>query len=192
MIRLFFGLLAFCLFSNSAWAQRCVDVRHFDFKNATIYTAPYDEGSHTGADSFRLRDGTAFLSEDPLSSKSHDWQVDLLDDREVHPDPTTWLHVIVLDRDHLTGTGTWYYVMAFSCNNGRLIRRFQYSSEGVSLEHLDDQTLQLYQAIWAPTDSHASPSKHQELVYKWNAKEHRYRRVSTISGKGVKPFPVKK
>jgi hypothetical protein len=200
MIRLSFGLLALCLLSNSAWAQRCVDVRHFDFKNATIRVGTYDENElQTLFNSrspfeytFHLHDGIAYLSDDPGSLKSHDWQVDLLEDREVHPDPRTWLHVIVLDRDHLTGTGTWYYVLAFSCNNGHLIRQFQFSSGGVILKSPDDQTLHLYQTIWALNDSHADPSGERELVYKWNAKEHRYRRVPTISGNGVKSVPDKK
>ncbi len=99
-------------------------------------------------------------------------------DREAHPEPTIWIRVIELEDDHLTGTGTWHYLLAFSCEKGHLARKFQFSAEGVFLEHLDDQTLKLGQGIWTPTDSPADPSRRRELTYKWNTRVHQYRLIS--------------
>jgi hypothetical protein len=185
-------MLVFCLLSISAQSQACSNVRHFDFKNVTIHTAPSDDGSRQGSETFHLRDGITFISDDPDSLESHDWKVELLEDHAVHPDPLTWIRVIVLERDHLTGTGTWHYILAFSCQEGHLVRLFQYSSTGVNLMHLDDQSLQLYQAIRAPTDSYANPSRHSVLSYKWNAKEHRYLRADPVARDDSKSKPDEK
>jgi hypothetical protein len=100
--------------------------------------------------------------------------------------------VIVLDKNHLTGTGDWRYVIAFGCANGSLVRLFEYGSEGVTLKHLTQQTMHLYQPIWAATDAHCCPGKHLEVLYKWNAQEHKYKRASSISGKGFAPLPDEK
>jgi len=164
-MRLLLVMLGLCLCLNSAWTQACKDVRSFDFTNTTIHTAPGDDGSRQGSESFRLRDGIGFLSDDPHSLDAHDWRVELLVNRTVHPDPLTWVRVIVLKSDHLTGTGTWNHIMAFGCREGSLVRLFQYSSEGVSLKHLDAKTLELYKAIWKPTDAHCCPSRHVDLLF---------------------------
>lgn len=186
-------------------AQACKDIRTFDFKNTTIHVGPNDqnklpptiEGPNASAfngpadapDSFRLRDGTGLIYDDPNSAETLEWRVDLISDRLVHPDPSIWLRVIYLDRDHLAGTGTWYYVMAFACEKGRLVREFQFSSLGLLLKHLDDQTIQLDQEIWEPEDAHVDPSKHRVLTYHWNAQEHRYRRMTTAPVVALPPPP---
>jgi hypothetical protein len=154
MLRTWLVMFVLSAFSIPAWTQICADVQSFDFRNATIQTASHDEGSHRGAESFHLRKGVAFISDDPDSLKFHDWRVDLLVDRTVHPDSSTWVRVIVLVKDHLTGTGTWSYVMAFGCQKGSLVRIFEYSSEAVELKHLDDEKLELDQAALNPKDVH--------------------------------------
>jgi hypothetical protein len=195
MTRTLFVLLAFCLLLNHAQGQHCSDIRHFDFKNATIIVGLTDDNelqtvynsSRAEAHTFRLRDGVAETFDDPsLKSGTPDWRAELLQDREVHPEASTWIRVIVFEDDHLTGTGTWHYVLAFGCNKGRLTQLFRFTAEGVSLAHLDDQTLELHQGIWSPSDSHADPSMQRVLTYKWNEREHRYRRVATVSGDGAK------
>jgi uncharacterized protein (TIGR03435 family) len=90
--------------------------------------------------------------------------------------------VIVLDKDHLTGTGDWRYILAFDCRNGLLASVFQYAAEGVSLKHLSARKLVLNQAIWGMDDPHCCPSRHVELAYRWNALRHRYIRMSSNSG----------
>jgi hypothetical protein len=175
-----------------AGAQTCTDVRHFDFSNAAVQIAAKDEGGNSGSDVFHLQGGVGFLSDDPSSPKSRDWHLSLLVDRLEHPDSLTWIRVIVLDKDHITGTGDWHYILVFGCARGAIVRLFQYGSEGVILKHLNDQTLQLYQAIWATTDAHCCPSKHLEVAYKWNAQRHRYRRASAISNEGYERIPDEK
>jgi len=197
MSRILLAALTFSLFSNSAWAQACADVRRFDFRNATIHVGSSDKNElqtlfnepHRLALTFHLRDGVALSYDDPSAkSGTPDWKAELVLDREVHPEPSIWIHVIVLEDVHMTGTGTWNYVMAFGCDKGRLVRKFQFTSEGVSLKHLDDQTLQLYQGIWLPTD----PSRHRELIYKWDARVHQYRLAATVPDIGAKRTPDKK
>lgn len=173
-------------------AQPCDDVEHFDFRNAMVPIASKDEGGAPGPDVLHLQDGIGFLSDNPNSPKSQDWRLELLVDRLEHPDPLTSIRVIVLDKDHLTGTGDWRFVLAFGCANGALARLLQYDSEGVTLKHLNDQTLQLYQAIWAATDAHCCPSEHLEVLYEWNSRKHRYGRVSAFTGEGYAPMPDEK
>jgi hypothetical protein len=194
MMRTLFVVPAFCLLFNSALGQACSDIRHFDFKNATIHVGSADDNdletlynsSRAEALTFRLRNGVAETYDgSPVTSGVPDWRAELLQDHEVHPEASKWIRVIVLEEDHLAGTGTWHYVLAFGCNKGRLTRLFQFSAEGLSLEHMDDQTMELHQGIWTPTDSHADPSRQRALTYKWNTREHRYRRVATVSGDGA-------
>jgi hypothetical protein len=175
-----------------ARAQECSSIQQFDFRNATIPMAASDEGSRSGPATFHLQQGVGFLSDDPIAPQSHDWRIDLLLDRLEHPDPSTWVRVIVLDKDHLTGTGDWRYILAFDCRNGSLASLFQYAAEGVTLKHLSAQTLDLYQAVWAKEDPHCCPSRHMELVYRWNALRHRYVHVSSNSGTGVVQIPDEK
>ena len=201
MARMFLVALTFCLFSNCAWSQACTDIRRFDFRNATIHVGSFDTNKLTGlfndsrglALTFRLRNGVARTYEDPSSkSETPDWQAELVVDREVHPEPSIWMRVIVLEDVHMTGTGTWRYILAFGCDKGRLVQKFRFTSEGVYLKHLDNQTLQLYQAIWLPTDSHADPSSHRELIYKWDARVHQYHLADSTSGKGAEQAPDEK
>ena len=187
MLQTFLAMLAFCLLSNSAWTQTCVDTRHVDFRNATIHVGPPDENElrttynepHPDAFTFHLRNGVALISYDdsPLKSAGPAWRAELLVDRTVHPDPSSWVRVLVIENDNLHGSSTWRYVLAFRCEKGNLVRLFQFCSEGVRLKHLESGTLQLYQAIWTSADFHTSPSKHREVSYRWDASEHQYRRA---------------
>lgn len=191
MLRALFVLFAICLSSNSAWPQACADIRRFDFNNVNIHVGLSDRNELRTlyndprglALTFRLRNGVALTYDDPFSkSKTLDWQAELDTNREVHPEPSVWIRVIKFEDVHVTGTGTWHYIMAFGCDKGHLVRKFQFTAEGVYLKHLDDETLQLYQGIWTPTDSHADPSRHRELTYKWDVRVHQYRLAA--------PFPV--
>jgi hypothetical protein len=189
MLREFVVVSAFCLFLRPLNCQLCQDVRTFDFRNATIQIAPQDEGSRQGSQSFALRNGIAFTSNDPDSLKSHDWRVDLLVNRTVHLDSRTWASVIVLEKDHLTGTGTWGYVLAFGCENGVLVRLFQNSSQGVILKHLTGSEIELYEPSWKVGDAHCCPSAHRELVYRWKPNEHRFQSMSSTTEDGFESKP---
>lgn len=181
MFRVFLAVLGFGLFPISVSAQACTDVRSLDLKNATIRVGSPDESGPRMEPSelkFSLRNGVALIANTSGSSsaaRQPDWRVELLIDRVVHPEPSLWLRVLVLEQTHLTGTGTWRYILALDCNDGQLERIFQFGSEGISLKHLDDQTMLVYQTMWMPADSHAQPSKHREMHYAWNAQNHRYR-----------------
>jgi hypothetical protein len=187
MIRPFAIAILLSLASGTARAQACRDIRQFNFKNAAIPIAAPDDGGRSGPDLFHLHDGAGFLSDDPDSAQSHDWGLQLIADRLAHPDPSTWIRVIVVDKDHLTGTGDWRYVMVFGCRNGSLVSIFQYGSEGVELKHLSDQRLDLYQAVWTKDDAHCCPSRHVDIVYRWDTQQHRYRKAISVSGPGSTP-----
>jgi hypothetical protein len=184
MLRMVLVALISSVLSISIWAQTCTDIRSFDFKNATIHVAEADrnesptpfDSSRGLARTFHLRNGIALSYEDAAPNLgTPDWQTKLVFDRAVHPEPSIWIRVIGLEDDHMSGTGAWHYVLAFSCDKGHLARRFQFTSEGLKLSHLDDHTLQLDQAIWLSDDSHAEPSGHRELTYTWDARVHQYR-----------------
>lgn len=173
-------------------AQGCDDVRRFDFRNANIKVAATDDGGHSGGGAFQFHDGVAYLSDGPDWPQSHDWRVELVLDRVMHPDSSDWIRVIVLEKNHLTGTGDWHYIMAFTCRNGSLIRLFQYGSEGVTLEHLGSQQLALYQAAWTSDDARCCPTRHAEILYDWNARKHRFDHASSIVGQGFRFVPDEK
>ena len=172
MVRRLALLFVLGSFLGALRAQTCSNIRDFDFRNASIPIAAQDDAGSSGPDLFRLQNGRGYSSDDLDSAQSHDWQIDLVEDRLEHPDPATWVRIIVVDKDHLTGTGDWRYVMAFDCQHGSLVSLFQYGSEGVELKHLSEKTLILYQAIWKKDDPHCCPSGHTTLSYHWNAARH--------------------
>jgi hypothetical protein len=192
MVRRLGVVVVLGLISGAVRAQTCGDIRSFDFRNASIPIAAKDEGGSSGPDLFRLQNGRGFSSGDPDSAQSHDWQLDLVTDRLEQPDHLTWIRVIVVNKDHLTGTGSWQYVMAFDCQHGSLVSLFQYGSEGVELKRLSEETLVLYQAIWKKGDPHCCPSGHTVLAYRWNPSRHRYERASSKSGPGFTMVPEQK
>jgi hypothetical protein len=165
-----------------------------DFRNAAIRTGPAGAnetrvlfgGAAPSPDGFELRHGMALLHDDPdaSSSASPDWRIHLMLDRKIQPDTATWVRLIVLDEDHLTGTGAWQVVLAYACDRGKLVRLFQYSGEGVTVMNLNAAKLELYQAVWKPDDPHCCPSRHAELTYAWDAEVHRYRRAEAVVREG--------
>lgn len=189
MLRPLVVLLAFGLTAKIAWTQTCVDVRAVDFRNAAIRTGAADAneagllfgGAAPLTDGFELRRGVALLRDDPEAAGSApDWRVELVTDRKIHAGADTWVRVLLLEENHLSGTGMWEVVLAYACERGKLVRLFQFSGEGVSLMHLDAEKLQLYQALWKPSDPHCCPSRHVELTYAWDAETHRYRRGGAV------------
>lgn len=202
MLRPVLVLLGLCLSTTSAWAQACLDVRSVDFRNAAIHTGQNDErdaqavvnGAVPAPDSFQLQHGVALVHDDPAApvSSPPDWRVELTADRKIHADASTWVRVIVLEEVHLTGTGTWEVILAFACDQGRLVRLLQYGADGVILKHLDAARLELYQALWKPSDAACCPSRHVELTYAWNEQDHRYRRARAAVGDGFDATPDEK
>ncbi len=188
MLRSILFALATVALAVRVTAQPCADVRQFDFRNSVLRIGGQTGENHEPERSIRLRNGTAFISDDPRSIKSRDWEITLKADRVVRPDASTWAKVIVLDRNHLRGTGNWTYVLAFGCANGSLARLFQYESEGVTLEHTDGRTIRLYLAKWRSSDAHCCPSQHLELVYEWDVSQHRYRKKASLPGDGIDPL----
>lgn len=192
MLRLLFVFLAVMSMRSFAQAQACNDVQRFDFTNARIQIAARDEGGQSGPAVFRLHQGMAYISDNPASPQSRDWSVNLIVNRLMNPDPPTWIRVIVVDKNHLTGTGDWHYIIAFDCRKGSLHRIFQYGSEGVRLKHVDGRELQLYQAVWARNDAHCCPTMHADLLYKWNPREQRFDRTASASRRGFESIPDEK
>jgi hypothetical protein len=185
MFRLVVLASIFSVLPIAGRAQVCSDIRRFDFKNATIPIAGPDEGGFAGVRVFRLQDGTGFQSDD--SPDEHDWQLSLLSDRLEHPDQGTWVRIIEVERKHLTGTGDWHYIFAFDCARGQLETLFQYGAEGVVLEQAGDGKLVLRQAVWVGDDAHCCPSSNQQKAYLWDARRHRYNRISTASASSRYP-----
>jgi hypothetical protein len=192
LFALAFAVLAVLLGLNFAQAQACDDVRAFDFRDARIHVAATDDGEHSEPAAFNFQHGIAYLSDNPGSPQSRDWRVGVVVDRSAHLDPSLWIRVIVLDKNHLTGSGGWHYILAFDCRKGWLNRLFQYGSEGVTLRHLDSRRLQLYQAVWAPSDARCCPTMHADLLYEWNLREQRFVRTASIRHQGFEAVPDEK
>jgi hypothetical protein len=146
---------------NIASGQACSDIRSFDLRNATISSSSAG-GSPGGHSVFHFRNGKAFIDDDSVSvnSQIHDWELEITSNVLIHPDSSTWLRVITFDRTHLTGTGTWNYVMAFTCKQ-QLIHVFEYSGLYLRLTHLDTQTLVLEQETRKKNDPYCCPTGRQ-------------------------------
>ena len=94
----------------------CSDITVLDFKNATVIA--------TGR-TFAFQDGKAYNSDTPGNEKS-DWEATIEKDTTVSPAPGVKTRFLLIDDSHLTGTGSWLYLMGFRCepsNSHSLIGR---------------------------------------------------------------------
>ena len=117
MLRRILFASAIAVMAVRVTAQPCADVRQVDFKNSDLRIGGQTDDSRWPEHSVRLRNGAGFISDDPTSTTSRDWEITLKVDRVARLDASTPVKVILLDRNHLTGTGDWHYVLVFECAN---------------------------------------------------------------------------
>jgi hypothetical protein len=168
----------------------CADISSVDFGNRVIVAEgearPGSYGVFNGpgpAGPIRLTNGRYYewdgLPETPVGTRKPDWVTKIEGELLVHPPQSGGVRVLRLSRTHLTGTGSFTYVLAFMCQRGSVSKVFEASGQGLKLESVTDAAIDLSVAVWAKHDDHASPSKVVSLRYEWSPRSRRYVRASS-------------
>ena len=181
--------LACLLCASTLRAAPCRDIANVDFRNHVIVAARYNGNPFYGlfngpgpGGPLRLRAGV-FLQWDltpgeiaKLSAEERDevmrkpdWKTEIERDLLLHPPAgSAGVRVLTLVQEHLTGSGSFTYVVAFDCRSGTLNKVFEASGEGVRLERATASRLELSAGIWGNGDAHAAPSRVERLQYRWS------------------------
>jgi hypothetical protein len=168
---------------TSAFAQGnetiipCQDVTKLDFKNLT-----FSNGIHHNTRQFAFKNGVAQYYDDPEIQKSGppDWRAEIERDTVVQPSRGTAVRFLLIYQGHLTGTGWIYWLVGYSCVNGRLRQVFSRDGLSLKIERLDDSGIVVSKSV-----------KYGSLVethwsYLWDKAQLRYVLASKWSGSAKK------
>jgi len=195
--RTLLALISFSAFSTYCFAQSCADIGKVDFRNVRIMiagkSADHNElttynNEPTGKYHFNMRHGVAHHwdggdIEDPGfldyadKDRPPDWEAKIVLDKVVTPPRASAVRFIQLEDEHLTGTGEWFYVLGFTCYARKLKRVFQFTSRGVTLRAVNDDSFILEHGVWQKGDPEMGPSSMRRLRYQWLPEKGRYVRV---------------
>lgn len=180
---------------SSAVAQSCRDIATVDFRNSVIHAklnsgkrfyGPFN-GPGAGGD-FLLRDGVfpeyeGFTPREiaalPAKERKEvtskpDWETTIEQDKVWRPGGSSDLRLLVLSQVHRTGTGAFLYVLAFECNAGTVRKVFEASGEGVKLERITADGMDISVGVWGRGDGHCCPSRVVDLHYTWSPQKHQF------------------
>jgi hypothetical protein len=122
--------------------------------------------------------------EDEDSPKECDWKVAINEDRNIADDR----RLIVVDSDHMTGSGEWTYVLVLGCRAGRVTALFHdVSLYGVDVEEASADKLVLKSLEWVGSDARCCPSMEERNVYVWSKDAQKYELDREYSTPRAKP-----
>ncbi len=156
----------------------CHDVTKLDFKNLTI-----SNRIHHNTRQLAFKDGVALNYDDPEREKSGtpDWKAEIERDTVVHPAPGSSVRFLLIDEDHLTGTGWNRWLVGYSCSNGHLRQVFSRDGLSFEIERLDNSG-----SIVSKLLTHGSPIK-THWSYTWEKAQSEYVLASKWSAPAQKP-----
>jgi len=175
-------------------AQTCDDIRAFDFRNATIHSASFDDNelaslfNSSRHFNFQFKNGVA-----DLYIRGHQYQDGIpearakivADEVAVVPDGPT-VRFLQLNWEHLKGTGSFAAVIGLTCSNGEAKPIFQFSADAVTFAIGPGDHLEIQQDIWTDKDAHCCPSQRRKIYYGWSADQRRFQRLRVD---GPNPIP---
>jgi hypothetical protein len=141
--------------------RTCTDIRSVDFSNLKFESAGMVFAFHKGkAYSWDCRDCA--------DRDKPDWGAKIEQDKIISPAPGIRIRFLLVENNHLTGTGAWYHVVGFRCeptgsqNRGRLLKVFDRNGMSLQLESIDNQGVTLTTAT--------VPGKPivEHFTYKWD------------------------
>ncbi len=131
----------------------CISVQTPDLQNANI-------------NGINFRQEKAYTSD---GSSPKDWEHALSTDRILKPTANKEIRLIVVNSNHLTGSGAWNTVIAFDCVRGTLKKIFEKKHlYGVNIEIKQDDELLITSGEWQRTDPMCCPSKEKRETHQWN------------------------
>jgi len=138
----------------------CHDLKAVDFANMKLDIPGWGE--------VKLSDGVGYASEDPDFSESKDWKIIIGQDDIIRPSLSVTIRLLIVNCNHLTGSGAWDHVLIYCCRKGKLVRIFQEClPSGVRIQKANDELTFTY-AEWTKADPHCCPSLERISKYRWN------------------------
>jgi len=133
----------------------CHDVTKLDFTNLTI-----SNRIHHNTRQLAFKNGVALGYDDPEIEKSGppDWKAEIERDTVVQPAPGISVRFLLIYQHHLTGTGWNYWLVGYSCSNGRLRQVFSRDGLSLKIERLDDSGIVVSKLLkyGSPIETHWS------------------------------------
>lgn len=115
--------------------------------------------------------GTGCYSDDEDNPKECDWEVTVEEDRNIADDR----RLIVVDEDHVKGSGEWTDVLVLGCRAGKVTALFHDGFlYGVHVEEASADKLVLKFGRWVGSDPRCCPSMEGHKVYVWSKEGQKY------------------
>lgn len=144
----------------------CEQIESFDLQNASFPIEP-------DGNAVQFTAGKACPVVEPGSSC--DWDFAITTDRVLHPDPHFPVRLVVVNANHLTGSGAWDHLILFACEDGKPSRIFQNKYlYGAKVDLKNDSRFTITSGEWQQSDAACCPSGQKEELLVWNARKHAY------------------
>ncbi len=172
-------LLAAC---TSASAAECTNISKIDFANRTLSLARAQQAAVPGGRAFggpavgqvfHFHQGVAVEYEGG-DGKEPDWQTTIRQDVVAKPEASRTIRFLTLFRNHLTGSGSWTYLVGFACSGGRIQEVFQSSGMFMRVVKVSAELVEITMPVWRSAAPACCPSARKEFRYIWDRRAHRY------------------
>jgi len=162
---LFLALISMPQAQNVASQAKCNSIEKVDFSESAL---------SFGYQSLRFRNGKACTSDQAIADGC-DWQHTLTVDQTLTPTPGQTIRLILINSNHLTGSGTWDHVFFFRCRNGYAVSEFSESyRDGVKIEKRSNTELWLVSGEWLKGDPDCCPSRQKTEIFRWDSKKNSF------------------
>jgi len=151
---------------------KCSTVAKPDLQNAKIENDIYVNGKACSSDGM---------------IETCDWEHTIVSDEILRPVPGKEVRFVVINKNHVTGSGAWDTILVFDCFNGNLRKIFENRYlYGVKINKKSDGEITATSGEWQPDDSGCCPSMEKTEIYRWNPSKNTYtlKSTSTISREG--------
>jgi hypothetical protein len=147
---------------STAAATRCDAIDKIDFNNSEL---------NFESKLLQFRDGKA-CTKDGEDTGPCDWEHVVTFDKVLTPEPGQAVRLMIINSNHLTGSGAWDHVLLFECKDGRVVSAFNESYlHGVKIEKLASTEFSLISGEWLKNDPECCPSRNKREVFHWDRKK---------------------
>jgi len=150
---------------NVASGVNCDSIEKMGFNEAAL---------SFGSQSLRFQNGKACTSDQAIEDGCA-WRHTLTVDQTLVPTPGQTIRRIVINSNHLTGSGAWDHVLFFRCRNGHVVNEFSESyRNGVTIEKRSYTELWLVSGEWLKGDPDCCPSRQKTKIFRWDSKKNAF------------------
>lgn len=169
MKKILISVFLLTLLPSMTLAAGCTDIAKVNFANRTIVIGGNGQVSEQV---FHFHHGVALEFEG--GDKRPDWRTTITRDVTVKPEASKGIRFLMLFRDHLSGSGSWTYLVGLACSGGRVRQVFQAGGVYMRVIEISPERVQVSKPVWKSVDPVCCPSESKELCYAWDARKRHY------------------